>query len=98
MLQLLTTRCPYLYPDEYLRESTKKVLLQHELKGRVEVAVLSFVDLVLDDKAPPMVLPCFMHALFLANNDPTRRPNKGKIKVACTRSEPMWPSGKALGW
>ena len=84
MLQLLNTRCPYLYPDKYLRESTEKVLLQHELKGRVEVAVLSFVDLVLDDEAPPMVLPCFMHALFLANNHPTH-PNKGKIKVACTR-------------
>lgn len=84
MLQLLNTRCPYLYPDEYLSESIKKALLQHELKESVEVAVLSFVDMVLDDEAPPMVLPCFMHTLFLANNHHDH-PNKGKIKVACTR-------------
>lgn len=75
------TLCPYLYSDKYLKESIRQTVVQHEAKQELEVAVLFFVDQVLDDKAPSLVLPCFMHALYLANKHP-KRPNEGKIKTA----------------
>ena len=68
-----------MYPDSYLVLAAKQVL-RHEVREEMEAAVLLFVEQLLDDKAPPGVLPSFMHALFLANDSPLH-PNPGDIFI-----------------
>ena len=54
-------------------------LIRHEISGAMELSVLSFMEILLGDDAPPHALSSFTQALFDANNDP-RYPNVNEGK------------------
>ena len=45
-------------------------LIRHEKSGAMELSVLSFMEILLGDDAPPHALTSFIQALFDANSDP----------------------------
>ena len=54
-------------------------VIRHEMRGAMELAVRSFMEILLGDDAPPHTLSSFTQALFDANNDP-QNPNANEGK------------------
>ena len=57
-------------------------VIRHERCDAKELAVLTFMEVLLGDTAPPNVLSTFTQALFAANNNPQHpNINEGRLIV-----------------
>ena len=71
-------------------------VIRHEMHDGIELAVLSFMEILLGDDAPPQALSSFMEALFVANNDP-QHPNVNEGTHTWSGEPVGFPSFKNTG-